>query len=171
MSVSVTRNLERERVRRFVSYWDELLELLPEARRQAVEAAGEAIQQSLEDHIQRADLDGAGAKGRVKSWQELRLGSEGGWAAISPSWEKVESWEKRKTYAGRFKQHTSWVDGKKKPVTAQQVTTWLERGHGTRWGGYAPGRYFYSRTKDDALELWLKAADRVLCRLADEVEL
>lgn len=167
MSASVTRNLERERVRRFVQYWEELLELLPEARREAVEAAGREIQRSLDRQIQRADLDGAGAKGHVSSWQELRLGSGGGWAAVSPRRETVKSWEKRKTYAGRFRQHTR----KGKSVTARQVTTWLERGHGTPQGGYVAARQFYAYTQDDALEIGLKAADRVLCQLADEVDI
>lgn len=167
MSVSVTRNLERERVRRFVSYWDELLELLPEARRQAVEAAGEEIQRNVQKQVWAADIR-ADSKGKVSGWQKLRMGSKGGWVGISPVRNaSVYSFEPRKNFGGRYKQHT-W---KGRSVTAGWITVWLERGHGTQWGGYAPGRYFYSRARDDALEIGLKAADRVLCRLADEVDL
>ncbi|ERI62320.1 hypothetical protein HMPREF0239_04975, partial [Clostridium sp. ATCC BAA-442] len=36
--------------------------------------------------------------------------------------------------------------------------------------GYVKGRQFYSWTKMKALELALKAADRVLSRIADEVD-
>lgn len=185
--MSGTKNLEREQLRRFVQYWDDLLQIMPEARREAVEAAGKEIQLSLESQIQQADLDSEGVKGRVKSWQALRLGSGGGWAAVSPKSEKVESWEQRITYAGRFKQHT-W---KGKPVTSRQVTSWLDRGHGTgttgqtawvltkqnkrhqrkeRWGsGYVAGRKFYAKTKDDAQKLALKAANQVLFRIANEL--
>lgn len=164
--MSATRNLDRERLRVFFKHWDNLFQVVPEARREAVEAAGKEIQRSLESQIQCANLDGAGAKSRVKSWQGLRLGSGGGWAAVSPKRETVESWEKRKTYAGRFKQHTR----KGEPVTARQVTTWLERGHGTPWGGYVAARQFYAYTKDDVLEIGLKAAARVLEKIGDEVD-
>lgn len=186
--MSVSNNLERERLRRFVQYWDELLQAVPEARKEAMEAAGEAVKRALDAQIQRADLSSWAAKGRVRSWQELRLGSGGGYAAVSPWKGTVYSFDRRTGFGGRYRQHT-W-DGK--PVTARQVTGWLERGHGTgatgqtetiwtkrkgqhqrkvRWGsGYVAGRQFYARTKDDALDLALKAADKVLCRVADEVE-
>ena len=52
--MSVSRNLEREQVRRFVQYWDRLLQVVPEARKEAVEAAGEAVKRSLNTQIQRA---------------------------------------------------------------------------------------------------------------------
>ena len=84
--MSVSRNLEREQVRRFVQYWDRLLQVVPEARKEAVEAAGEAVKRSLNTQIQSANLSSGEAKGRVKSWQELRLGSGGGWAACPRGW-------------------------------------------------------------------------------------
>ncbi len=186
--MSVSKNLEREQLRRFVKYWDELIQMVPEARKEAVEAAGEAVKRALDAQIQRAGLNGVEAKGRVRSWQELRLGSRGGYAAISPWKETVYSFDRRAGFGGRYRQHT-WNG---KPVTARQVTTWLERGHGTgatgrteiswtkrkgqhrrkaRWGsGYVAGRQFYAWTKADALDLALKAADQVLCRIADEVD-
>jgi len=187
--VIVTKNLEREQLRRFVQYWDRLMEAVPEARREAVEEAGVAVKRALDAQIQRADLSSGEAKGRVRSWQDLRIGSRGGYAAISPGRETVYSWDKRANFGGRARQHT-WNG---KPVTARQVTTWLEQGHGTgttgrmetsrlkggrtrqrkaRWGsGYVAGRKFYADTRDDALEIALKAADKVLCRIADEVDL
>ena len=109
------------------------------------------------------------------------MGSKGGYAALSPG---------KGTAQPRVEetQHT-W---KGKPVSKKQVTRWLERGHGTRrpaagssrsWNqagragvarasaaGYVKGRQFYSWTKMKALDLALKAADRVLSRIADEVD-
>jgi len=180
--------MKREQLRRFVSYWDKLLQAVPEARKEAVEAAGEAVRRSLDAQIQSADLSGGEAKGRVKSWQELRLGSGGGYAALSPRKGTVYSFDRRAGFGGRYRQHT-WSG---RPVTARQVTTWLERGHGTgttgqlesvwtkrkgqhrhraRWGsGYVAGRQFYAGARDDAQDLALKAADRVLCRILDEVD-
>lgn len=117
----------------------------------------------------------------VRTWQELRVGSKGGYAALSPGKGTAQP------RAGEA-QHT-W---KGKPVSKKQVTRWLERGHGTRrpaagssrsWNqagragvtrasaaGYVKGRQFYSWTKAKALEPALKAADRVLSRIADEVD-
>lgn len=93
--MSASKSIERERLRRFVRYWDRLLEIVPEARREAVEAAGEAVKRSLDAQIQRADLSSGEAKGRVSSWQRLRLGSGGGWAAVSPTGSTVTSWDLR----------------------------------------------------------------------------
>ena len=166
MSVSTTRNLDREKMRRFVRYWDRLLEVVPEARREAVEAAGEAVKRSLDTQIQSSNLSGVEAKGRVSSWQRLRLGSGGGWAAVSAMKGSVYSWDQRAGFGARVRQHT-WHD---KPVTARQVTAWLERGHGVRPSGYVSGRRFYASTKDDALIIALQAADKVFCRIADEVD-
>ncbi|MFQ7856819.1 MAG: hypothetical protein ACLRIS_18515 [Flavonifractor plautii] len=121
-----------------------------------------------------------GAKGTVRTWQELRVGSKGGYAALSP--------EKGRPSPGRG--NAAHLEGKAR--VQKQVTRWLERGHGTRrpaagssrsWNqagragvtrasaaGYVKGRQFYSWTKAKALELALKAADRVLSRIADEVD-
>lgn len=35
---------------------------------------------------------------------------------------------------------------------------------------YVPGRMFYSWAKVDAEKLSLKAADEILCRIADEID-
>ncbi len=164
--MSASKSIERERLRRFVRYWDRLLEIVPEARREAVEAAGEAVKRSLDAQIQRVDLISGEAKGRVSSWQRIRLGSGGGWAAVSPTKGTVYSWDQRAGFGARVRQHT-WHG---KPVTARQVTTWLERGHGVRPNGYVTGRQFYAWTRDDAQPIALKAADKVLCRIADEVD-
>lgn len=164
--MSVSKNLERERLRRFIQCWDQLLQVVPEARREAVKAAGEAVKQSLGTQIQRADLSSGEAKGRVSSWQRLRLGSRGGWAAVSAMKGTVYSRDRRANFGARVRQHT-WHG---KPVTARQMTTWLERGHGIRPSGYVSGRQFYAYTRDDAQEIALKAADKVLCRIADEVD-
>ena len=164
--MSVSRNLEREQVRRFVQYWDRLLQVVPEARKEAVEAAGEAVKRSLNTQIQSANLSSGEAQSRVKSWQELRLGSGGGWAAVSPMKGTVYSWDQRANFGARARQHT-W---RGRAVTARQVTGWLERGHGIRPSGYVAGRQFYAYTKDDAQQIALKAADKVLSRIADEVD-
>lgn len=170
--------------------FDGLVRELPEVKRKAVEAAGEAVKRSLNAQIRSADLSGIEAKGRVSAWQQIRLGSGGGWAAISPMKGTVYSWDRRANFGDRVRQHT-WHG---KAMTAGLLTMLLERGHsvGVRgytakdrlkyrrdlaparkggWGStHVAGRQFYAYTKVDAQEVALKAADKVLCRIADEVD-
>ena len=170
--------LERQQMDAFARYWEDLFEEFPEARRQAVERMGETVQKDLNARIQISDLNHA-AKGTVKSWQEVRLGSRGGYAAIAP---------KKGTASPRVgqKQHT-WKD---RPITQKQVTRWLERGHGTpstgkkvwsynkrtktlhrvherRGTGYVKGRLFYSWTRMKAWEHARDAANDLLESIAD----
>lgn len=150
--------LERQEMDRFARYWEKLYQAFPDARRQAAQAMGEAVQKDLNAQIQAADLEN-GAKSTVRSWQDVRIGSRGGYAAVSPAGGVA------KPRAGQ-KQHTWRGD----PVTQKQVTRWLERGHGTPQGGYVKGRQFYSFTRMKAWEHARKAADRVLSLIADEVD-
>ena len=143
---------------RFARYWEKLYQAFPDARRQAAQAMGEAVQKDLNAQIQAADLEN-GAKSTVRSWQDVRIGSRGGYAAVSPAGGVA------KPRAGQ-KQHTWRGD----PVTQKQVTRWLERGHGTPQGGYVKDRQFYSFTRMKAWEHARKAADRVLSLIADEVD-
>lgn len=169
--------MERKAVEQFHQYWDRLFKVFPEYRRTAVEAMGEAARKNVSAQIQAADLEND-AKGHVDSWQELSIGSKGGYAAVRPQSKTPYSGERPKTWKGV-------------PVTVGQVTVWLDRGHGTeakktfhtagRGGklhtvsaragkGYVKGRQFYSRARSQALELALKAADECLSKIEDELE-
>ena len=160
---------------RFISFWEDLIEEFPEARAKAVEAMGQAVKRDLDAQIGKADLE-ADAKGTVRSWQELRLGSGGGYAALSPR-KGTPSGDRPKSWRGTT-------------VTVRQVTKWLEKGHGVRkpapgsaraWNRagrsgmntvtglrYVKGRLFYSWTKGRALEHALAAADEALELFAEE---
>ena len=184
--------LERQQMDRFARYWERLYQAVPDARRQAAEAMGEAVMQDLKQNIQMADLTGR-AKGTVRSWQTVRQGSRGGYAAVSPGKGTVMSRDPRSRGTWKVRQHTY----KGKPVTARQVTKWLERGHGvghrpstnprgsllvrglregySSWNdqtgvNYVRGRQFYSFTRAKAWEHARKAADKVLAMIADEVD-
>ena len=80
--MSSTARMDRARLERFNRFWEELLQAVPDARRQAVEEAGAAVQRELNTQIGAAEL-ADGAKGTVRTWQELRVGSKGGYAALS----------------------------------------------------------------------------------------
>lgn len=179
--------LERQEMDAFARYWEDLFHVFPEARRKAVEAMGETVQKDLKAQIQAAELESS-AKGTVRSWQTTRMGSRGGYAAVSPIKGTVMSRDRRKG-GWKMRQHTY----KGKPITAKQVTRWLERGHGTpptgqeRWSyrngrktmrkiqerqgeGYVRGRQFYSFTKAKAWEHARNAAEKLLSSIADEVD-
>lgn len=182
---------DRKQLDEFIRFWDDLLQAFPEARAKAVQAMGEEVRDDLHGNIMSADLE-ADAKGTVISWQELRLGSRGGYAALSPkdgnrvrSKDRQLSWRKR--ILKRFKE---------KPVSKRRVTRWLEKGHGVydgdptkdyRWSDrydragkarindrtgkrYVPGRQFYSFTRLYAVDHALAAAEKVLTVISDEVD-
>ena len=75
--------MNRRELERFNRFWEKLYQKVPEARAQAVEAMGEAVRKELRRQVFSADFT-SGAHGSVDSWQSLRFGSRGGYAAISP---------------------------------------------------------------------------------------
>ena len=75
--------LERMEMEQFARYWAELLQAVPEARRKAVEAMGDAVRRELNIQIQTADLE-SGAKGLSGP------GRQRGWAA-----EADTQWSRR----------------------------------------------------------------------------
>lgn len=173
--------LDRQKLDRFARRWEDLYHAFPDARRQAAQAMGEAVQKDLNAQIQAADLEN-GAKSTVRSWQDVRIGSRGGYAAVSPAGGVA------KPRAGQ-KQHTWRGD----PVTQKQVTRWLERGHGTpstgrmtqnyvrktktwheiaerRGEGYVKGRLFYSWTYMKAVDHAIEAAEKLLDSISEEMD-
>lgn len=175
--MSLAATLNRQAIQKFNSYWEDLMEEFPEAKAEAVRTMGQAAQRELNAQIRKADLE-EDAKGTVISWQNLRFGSRGGYAALSAL--KASSYRpgaKPKSWNGTA-------------VTVKQVTKWLERGHGVRkpapgsarawvrvgrsglnkYTGlrYVKGRMFYSWTKMKALDLALDAANNALERFAEK---
>ena len=62
--MSSTARMDRARLEQFNRFWEELLQAVPDARRQAVEEAGAAVQRELNAQIGAAEL-ADGAKGTV----------------------------------------------------------------------------------------------------------
>ena len=74
--------LDKQRWDRFWSYWEkELPGQIKSAKRQAAQAAGEAIRDEVARQVRSRVND---AHGRVERWQQLRMGSGGGYIAVSP---------------------------------------------------------------------------------------
>lgn len=147
------------------------LEFVPDAKREALTAAAEAIFEILEQEID-GRLDDS--HGKVKGWQAIHVGSKGGYAAIRPEKEEV-----RNQY------------GKYYGYNSAEVTYYLEHGHaiprsykarlygddeetslifGNNGRVIVPGRMFYSYAKMNAMEVALKSMDRTLDSLTAQFE-
>lgn len=156
----------------FWKVWDRRVETLPGARKAALFQAGRAAEKVLHKQIDsRFDETRVARRNKrwvnvhpredVKRWQELRLGSFNGYAALSPGKDTV--------YSG---------------ASAKDVTRYLERGHkirppSGRWKRYeknirindkfdtnrkhalyhvVAGRMFYSWARMDATRVAIAAA-------------
>lgn len=144
-------------------YWEDFItEEWPGAKKAALFAAGQAVLPVLKSQIAKRVDD---QRGRVRRWQELRLGSRGGYAAISPRGNLVA--------AGSGQ------------LTDRDVTRYLEHGHRVRLPSgrskrydphirsgrlYVPGRLFYSWTKLDAGKIAVEAADKALREASDALD-
>ncbi len=148
---------------KFWDYWQDLIEEFPAAKTEALVTAGRAVLPVLQAQIDRRVDD---KRGRVKRWQDIRRGSQGGYVAISPVSYEI-SVNKTKN---RF-------------VTARDITKYLERGHAVRPPSgrskryvpradksYVPGRMFYSWTKLDAAKIAIRAADEAMERLCNALD-
>jgi hypothetical protein len=100
---------------------------IPEARRKALEAAAKAVQEDLNREIVQR-LPNHDARGRVRSWQEVAIGTRGGYAAVTRT---------PKSRSERVNQQSTWATVKralrgqsaKKVYTGYEITKWLEKGH------------------------------------------
>lgn len=164
-----TMGIDKKEIEEWARYWEPLFRVVPEARADAVKAWGEQMQKEVRRQVTSRGVQDS--REHVRLWQEMRMGSRGGWVAVSPRSGKAGT-------AGDGRVHT-W---KGKTVTASQVTRWLERGHGNRQrhfgtrfntanaARYTRGHLFYSWAEMIAEREALKAADDALCRIADEVD-
>lgn len=156
--MSTQAELDKKQWETFWKVWNRRLETLPGAKKAALYAAGQAVLPVLRQQIERRVDD---RHGRVRKWQEIRLGSKGGYVAISPVTDELS------------------VD-----QTARDTTRYLERGHKIRPPSgrakrysprirsgrtYVPGRMFYSWTRMDATKLAVSAAREEILAWIDEL--
>ncbi len=154
--------------------FDDVIAAFPDARRQALEAAGEVVRRELDRRIQ-SELPGRDVRGKVRRWQELTVGSKGGYVKIAriPA-DRAE--QIRKTPGSRT-------------YNSSQITFWLEHGHAVAKKGrnqygkfrryearraiYSPGtgrsivtgKQFYALTQAHALKAAHRAAEAALDEL------
>lgn len=157
---------DTERWQRFWSSWEHVIEQVPEAKQDALKAMGEAVLAELRSQIDQQGVNDA--RGRVKRWQEYRVGSGGGYVAVSPVADEVH------------------VTKSGEKTSAKDVSRYLDRGHGVRGPSgrnkryrprfqharlYVPGHLFYSYTRDKAGRIAAHAAEKnVLVPLENMLE-
>lgn len=156
---------DQSRWDRFWEYWNTVIKQVPHVKKEALESMGGAVRDKVVQQLRQRVND---PQGRVARWQEVRTGSRGGYVAVSPT-----------------NGETVQVSRTGHDTTSRDLTRYLERGHAVRSPSgrakrytprlragktYVPGRMFYSWAKVDAEKLALKAADEVLCHIADEID-
>ncbi len=169
--------VDKSKYERFNDFWEDLYKAFPAARVAAVQAMGAAVKEDLDANIVSQGVDDM--FGHIRNTQEIQIGSRGGYAAVRPaSSGMTDRYGNTKTWKGR-------------QVSTRQVTRWLERGHGARkpsgeskryrpsingagvganGQAYVKGYMFYSWAKLKAQEHALRAADKVLSAIADEID-
>ena len=155
---------DQKRWDRFWDYWEDFIEEWPEVKRFALLTMGTAVLKEVQQQVVRRGVNDS--RGRVRRWQDMRVGSGNGYVAVSPLNEDVS------------------VSGAKK-TTSRDITRYLERGHAIRPPSgrskrytpriksgrtYVPGRQFYSWARQDALKLALAAADDAVSELCDAID-
>lgn len=154
-----------------VRYYEDVLKHIPDAKTQALKAAAEAVHKKLLENID-SQIDDE--HGKVKSWQEVTMGSYGGYSRIGPKKEDIPN-----------------QYGKYYGYNSAQVTAHIERGHavpsptgknkryqprfnedrivfGENGRVIVPGRPFYSDTKTEAGKIALREMEEVLEGLSEK---
>lgn len=165
-----TGPLDASELESFIKYYGEFIKRLPAIKTQAIYAAGKVLQDEVRDQINKQGVHDL--FGRVNRWQQLSLGSKGGYARVKSICESTDS---------------SWNGSS---VSSSQITAWLERGHATRrpsgrverykpriksaiigkTGAVVKGKMFYSWARFYGERKALDAAERELDRITDEWE-
>ncbi len=161
--------LDKKELERLCRWYEDCLKIIPEARKKALQAAADAVKAELDRQIDTRVND---AHGKVKRWQQVTMGSRGGYSKLSP--EKVPVTNKY---------------GKQYGYNSRQVTGYLDRGHavpsptgknsnyapnlrkailGSNGRAVVPGRLFYSWTKMKASELGIAAMEKSLEQMTED---
>ena len=145
-----------EQWEKFWRGWDHVIKKFPDAKRMAMREMGKFALDRVITQINQQGINDS--RGRVKKWQNMRLGSGGGYVAVSPTAAVVKI-----------------TKGSKTGIKGSDITRYLERGHGVRGPSgrakryepryqysriYVPGRQFYSYAKMGLERKAVHAAER-----------
>ena len=152
-----------ERWKAFWEYWEDLIEEFPEVKLEALKAAGEAALEEVRSQIDRRVQD---SHGRVKRWQNMRVGSKGGYVAISATDETAAVSPTGTRTARDVTQYIDQGHAIRKPSgTAKRYVPKIRSGR-----TYVPARQFYSWARMNAAKIATEAADNALEQFSDAVD-
>ena len=134
----------------FADRLDRARELLPDIRRQALKAAGDELLSAVRGRI--------GGTGKVQRWQEMQMGSGGGYTAIrakAKTYQVAKSGQR--TAVGYITNAIESGHRVRRPASGSKRYRYRGRGVLT-----VPGKRMYAATAGDA--------DRIAARTARDVE-
>lgn len=147
-------------------YWGDFIEEVPEAIATALYAAAKAAQKEVLTQIDRQGV--SGNTGRIKRWQEIRIGSGRRYSAASPTFADVIQ---------VARSSGAWT-------TSADLTRYLDRGYGVRQpsgrakryrprirgnGIFVKGYQFYSLAAMKSDKIAVDAAETALREFDDEL--
>lgn len=147
---------------KFMKAWENVVEVFPDAKRRALHEAGKVVLMEVMDQIVITGV--RDTRFNVRNWQSTRMGSGGGYVAISPAVVSVPG----------------------KGMMSKKITEYLDQGHAARrptgrnkrykpqikramigaaGNVFVPGRHFYSAARPKANTEAKKAAEKVLAQI------
>lgn len=82
---------------KFWEYWEDFIEEWPEVKRFALLTMGSSVLKEVQDQVVRQGVNDS--RGRIRRWQDMRVGSHNGYVAVSPVSEDVAVIKDGKTTA------------------------------------------------------------------------
>ena len=149
---------------KFWEYWEDFIEEWPEVKRFALLTMGSSVLKEVQDQVVRQGVNDS--RGRIRRWQDMRVGSHNGYVAVSPVSEDVAVIKDGKTTARDITRYVDQGHTIRSPSgTAARYTPRIKSGR-----TYVPGRRFYSWARMDAQKIALEAADEAVRELCDAID-
>lgn len=147
-------HIDHSELKRLAEKLEKSPKVLKEAKRRAFQSSAPKLKSAVDTQI--------GGSGRVRDWQGARVGSKGGYAAVSP---------KARTYAQDHQ-------GRPTKYAVGYVTNAINNGHRTRRGklGFRssartiPGKRFYQQTQVQVEQVAQETAQQVVDTLVGHLE-
>lgn len=157
------QSVDTTQFRAFSQKVEKLLKKCPEKRKELHERLAQMAQEEVDRQI---DMRLNGNTGKIKGWQESKVGSKGGYAAVRPIKGKMPP------------------NGKGNAYAYGHVTTAIENGHRVRMSDAEPGRrrpgksqmlavdgrFFYDAANTIMERRTLEEAEKLAQEITEELE-
>ena len=157
----MAQTVELEGLDRIRKSWDVLLERFPAEKRRVLSQVGQELLRQVRVQI--------GGTGKVAGWQDIHMGSGGGYVAVRPRAKTYQTTKGGKRYAVGY--ITNAIEGGHRPGGRQP---------GPKAAGYryqprfhvssVPGLWFYDRVRAQVGSLTQEELDTLLGTIIDGLE-